>query len=87
MATKDERIAQAKDLIKVGTEALKELGVLDGDGTVDLAAKHRQQDSDETLFSRSTPAERLHLYETDRDAWQRMMDAHEAAGLRKLFGH
>jgi hypothetical protein len=82
----DNEIAQHQSSIKVLTERLKELGVGEETAPATLAAKHREQDEAETLFERSTPAERLQLYHDDHDAWQRMMDAHEAAGLRRLFG-
>lgn len=84
MLTKDEEIAQHNDSIKVLTERLKELGVVDA--TKDIASKHRSEDEAESLYDRMTPAEVMELYQTDREKWQEMMDAKEQAGLRKLFG-
>lgn len=86
MTTREERIARANDLIKVGTETLKAEGVGDAAGQVDLGAKHRAEDEASTLFERSSPAERTQLLQKDPEAWQRMMDAYEQKGLRRLFG-
>lgn len=72
--------------VEVFQKARDELGrKLGKEVSNDLASKHKAEDEAATLFERSTPEERLNLYHTDRDAWQRMLDAHEEAGMRRLF--
>jgi hypothetical protein len=44
-----------------------------------------KEDEDSELFDRLSPAERKTLWETNRGEWQRILDAKEKAGLRKLF--
>ena len=51
-----------------------------------LTEKHKREDAGSSLFARSTPAEKTQLLMEDPEAYQEMLDAHEAAGLRKLFG-
>jgi len=89
MPTEEERdaeIAQHKESIRVLSSRLRELGA-EGDGpSFDLAAKHREEAEAVTLFEKSTPAERLRLYQEDRPAWEKMLDDYEQAGLRRLFG-
>lgn len=86
MLTKDEEIAQHQSSIKVLTERLKELGVGEETAAMTLAEKHRREDEGATLFERSSPAERVALYQEDPKAWQEMIDSHEAAGYRRLLG-
>ena len=51
----------------------------------DLVSKHREEQELDTLFDRLTPAERLELYQTNPEQWQKLLEAKEAAGMRKLL--
>lgn len=88
-STREEMQAEYERLngsVEVFQKARDELGrKLGKEVPSDLASKHKAEDEAATLFERSTPAERLELFNTDREAWQRMLDAHEEAGIRKLF--
>ncbi len=84
MATTEEQIAQHEENIRVIQAEVDRLR--GGPVPSDLASKHKRQDEEATLFERSTPAERLELYQTNREQWQAMLDAHEEAGMRKLLG-
>jgi len=53
-------------------------------GVVDA---QRKDDELASMFDRLSPGELTRLYTTDRETWQRIMDAHEAQGVRKLMGN
>lgn len=46
---------------------------------------HRQEDEGALLFDRLTPAEKLDLYQNNKEEWMRILAAKEAAGARKLL--
>jgi hypothetical protein len=46
--------------------------------------KHEVEDSAMATFERMTSAELTELYQTDREAWQELIDGVQSAGERKL---
>ena len=51
----------------------------------DFKAKADEEDTLATLYDRMGPGEVTKLYIEDKPAWERMMQAVEQRGLRKLF--
>ena len=55
-------------------------------GQPNVFERKRQEDEDAELFDKLSPADLTELYENDREQWQRIMDAREAVGTRRLMG-
>lgn len=73
---------ERQSLDKDEAESNRVLGITSVD---QMRAGLRAEDEGETLFDRLTPAELMHLYETDREQWHRILGAKRAAGERKLI--
>lgn len=55
-------------------------------GTAGVIAREQHVEEERaTLYDRMTPSELMRLYETDKVAWQEVMDAKQAHGMRKLI--
>lgn len=50
-----------------------------------MAQAYREEDEREAVYDRMTPAERTQLYLTNREEFERLIAAKEAAGFRKLI--
>jgi hypothetical protein len=57
-----------------------------GGGTQTISDRIAQEEKDAETFDKLAPGELVHLYQTDREQWQRLLDAKERQGLRKLMG-
>jgi hypothetical protein len=57
-----------------------------GTGTGDVIAGQREQDALAAAFDKLSPAELYRLYTEDKPTWQKIMDAKERAGWKRLFG-
>ena len=78
-----EKVRQwRKEMARREKQLLEELGE---SVNADLISKHREEQELDILFDRLTPAERLELYQTNPEQWQKLLEAKEAAGMRKLF--
>lgn len=90
MADEDEN-KSAKELVRVGLEHLRKSGAWNPSefGLMDVAPsnpanKIKSEDADATLWERLTPAERLELYNSKPEEFQRILKAKEDAGYRAL---
>ena len=82
----DERLARAADFRKLAAELEADVARERGEDPVqDITATHREEEENATLFDKLTSAELMHLYQTDRERWKRIMDAKQSAGERKLM--
>jgi hypothetical protein len=50
-----------------------------------IAAEQRIEEERALLYDKMTPSELMKLWETDRAAWQEVLDAKQAQGMRKLI--
>jgi hypothetical protein len=57
-----------------------------GTGAGDVIAGQKEQDQLAEMFDKLSPAELYRLYDEDRPTWQKIMDAKERAGWKRLFG-
>ncbi len=81
--TKEELEAQRKTLKRHLDLVEKELAGNGGGG--DVTANVEKRDQDAALWDKMTPAEKVQLYNTDRERWNEIRHAYEAEGTRKLF--
>lgn len=58
----------------------------DGGGGTQTEQRISQEERDAETFDKLAPGELVHLYQTDRAYWQRLLDAVERRGYRKLTG-
>ena len=82
----EEAIAERKVQLKAQLAALgvdPEPGAAGGPGVLEAA---KQEDELAGMLDKLSPAELTRLFTTDRATWQRIMDAQEAVGWRKLMG-
>jgi hypothetical protein len=54
-------------------------------GTQSVVAQVEQEDRDAATFDKLSPRELMELYTNSREEWQRLLDAKERVGLRKLM--
>jgi hypothetical protein len=82
-----EELARVRDSLRAFRERETELAQKLGETpTSDIATARRAETERATLFDQLTSAELAQLYETNREEWQRVLDAKESSGLRKLMG-
>lgn len=86
----------AKELAKIDgfiadyqNERAKLLAKSGGASSVgDVIATELQDEEDRaSLFYKMSSAELMRLYETDREEWNRVMEATQSSGMRKLLRH
>ncbi len=82
-----KRLEKAREFIATfqqeEAQAMAELGLTGAAAT--MAQAYREEDEREAVFDRMTPAERTQLFMTNREEWDRVIAAKEAAGFRKLI--
>jgi hypothetical protein len=85
--TTEERLTRIQDSIKVfQEEERKLLGQKKDTAAQSVTARVEQEEREAAAFDKMTPSELLQLYQTDKEQWQRLLDAKERQGLRKLMG-
>ena len=79
--TKEELEAQRATLRRHLDVVDRELAGSGGDLTATVQAR----DENAALWDKLSPAEKMELYQNDRERWNTIKDAYEAEGVRKLF--
>jgi hypothetical protein len=83
----EQELAQHRDSLRVLREREAELTrELGHEPPGNMESRHRREDEDVVLWDRLSAAEVHDLYANDKEKWDRLREAKQQAGLRKLFG-